>query len=434
MIFCIFAALAWRQHVFVDRYAVNILFWDQWDFYLPLFQNGSLWDIFDRQHGPHRQGLGLLLTSILAWTSGWNARWDAFGVSFVLMAAAALGLLLARQCGARGPGLIVVPLLFFNIRQYESFVGASNISHGAMPIFLFMGLCLAWFIRSEGWRVSCIGLLTFLLIFTGFGLFVGLLVPPLLMVQAILHFRHNEKASAFINMLAILGIGASWALFAWGYHFDPAVEGFRFPYEKPLEYIYFAASMLNNFHGVRGYGFLSMGLGLLTIVFLVYLAIWYGWLLLCRNFQEQKRSVVIFCLAAFVLIYCFETAIGRVFLGWKDASAASRYVVLMIPAGLAIYLHFSGLKNRVFSNGFCFVYAVFLLVGTLRLHNSDWRSIHSFSQGRLAWKTAYLATRDTGKAGELANFLVYPDMMQLTERLQFLEKKQLNLFNNKALP
>lgn len=101
-----FMILAWRQHFFVDRNAVNLLYWDQWDFYFPLFHDGSLWDIFNYQHGPHRQGIGFILTSLLAQLSGWNSRWDAFGVSFVLTSAAGLGLQLARRCGASGLGLI----------------------------------------------------------------------------------------------------------------------------------------------------------------------------------------------------------------------------------------------------------------------------------------------------------------------------------------
>jgi hypothetical protein len=429
----VFAVLAWRQHFFVDLYAVNVLFWDQWDFYTPLFQNSNLWEVFDRQHGPHRQGIGFILTSILAQISGWNSRWDAFGASFVLMGAAGLGLLLARRCGARGLGLVVVPLLFFNIRQYETFVGATNISHGVMPVFLFMGLCLSWFLRPVGLRLAMLCLLTFLLIFTGFGLFAGLLVPLLLAVQATQYFRGKENKHGFLVLLGLLGVGMAWALFAYGYHFDPAVEGFRFPYEKPSEYFYFVASMLNNFHGIRGHGIFAMTMGFGIIALLTAVAVWHGVFIVRNNAKDHSRSAAIFCLAAFALIYCFETAVGRVCLGWKDASATSRYVTLMIPAGLALYLHVSGLKNRALASALSILYAVLLLSGTVRLHNSDWRSIHTFSDGRLAWKAAYLKTHDLIQANEFAGFLIYPTS-QLEERLRFLEKNRINLFNSNGLP
>lgn len=429
----VFSILALRQHFFVDRYAVNMLYWDQWDFYAPLFQDGTIWDIFYRQHGPHRQGIGFVLTSILAQIGSWNSRWDAFGVSFVLMAAAGLGLLLVRKCGAHGYGLIVIPLFFFNIRQYEIFVGAANISHGAMPIFLFMALSLAWFIQSIGRRLIALCFLTFLLIFTGFGLFVGLLAPLVLIVQAIHHFQRKEKREGFYIIYALMGIGGAWACFAYGYRFDPAVEGFRFPYEKPWEYLLFVASMLNNFHGIRGNGLFVLSIGVFTITTLVALAGWHGWRIIQGNGQEQSYSVVIFCLTAFTVVYCFETAVGRVFLGWKEASTASRYVTLMIPAGLALYLFFSRLNNRTLSNVLCLLYVALLSLGTLRLHTDDLRAIHSYSDGRLAWKVAYLQTSDERQSSERANFLIYP-APELKDRLQFLEKRQLNLFNANGAP
>jgi hypothetical protein len=80
-----FICLAWRQHQFVDRYAVNVIFWDQWDFYRPFFQGQGWWAPFSYQRGPHRQGAGFLITEILAGLSGWNSRWDGFGVNFLLM-------------------------------------------------------------------------------------------------------------------------------------------------------------------------------------------------------------------------------------------------------------------------------------------------------------------------------------------------------------
>ena len=428
-----FIMLAGRQHFFVDQNAVNILYWDQWDFYFPLFHDAGLWDIFNYQHGPHRQGIGFVLTSFLAKLSGWNSRWDAFGVSFVLMGGAGLALQLARRCGAAGLGMLVVPLLFFNIRQYEIFVGPANISHGAMPIFLFMGLCLAWFIRHPGLRLGTLCVLTFLLIFTGFGLFVGLLVPPVLVVQAAQHFRDKENRKAGFVLLALVVIGAAWLLFAQGYRFDPAVEGFRFPYEKPLEYLYFVASMLNNLHGIRGGDDFTLGIGICMVVILAMLVGWHGSLLLRNSVEEESRSAVIFCLAAYALLYCFETAIGRVVLGWQEASLAPRYLTLMIPAGMAFYLHLVGMKNRWLSQALCVLYALFLVHGSGQLSAGEMQTVQYIRDGRLAWKVAYLQTRDEIQASERAGFLIYPAPL-LHERLQFLEEHRLNLFNVQGLP
>ncbi|MBK9990768.1 MAG: hypothetical protein IPP19_08570 [Verrucomicrobia bacterium] len=429
----VFLLLAWRQHQFVNQHAVNILFWDQWDFYAPLFREGSLWEIFKQQHGPHRQGLGFLLTDLLTHLSGWNSRWDAFGVSFVLIFAGLLGLLLARRCGARGISLVTIPLLFLNIRQYEMFVNASNISHGAMPMLLFMALLLCLFIERDALRLLAISLLTFLAIFTGFGIFVGLVIPMVLVVQMIQHWRQNEKQRALSVLLALVAIGAAWALFSVGYRFDPAVSDYRFPYEKPWEYFYFIAAMLNNFHGMQTQSLPVLIWGLTCTAFLGGLALFHGWRILRHGVLNERRSTVIFCLAAFSLIYGLNTAIGRVFSGWQEAGAASRYVTLMIPAGLAAYLHFATLNKAILARTLTIAYVCFLAYNTVELHTRDWRSINHYSEGRRAWKAAYLETRSEEQASERTHFQVYPAPV-LGDRLRYLEAHRLNLFNSDAHP
>jgi hypothetical protein len=117
-----FVVLAWKQLRFVDRHAVNILFWDQWAFYYPLFHGQGWWATFDYRHGPHRQGIGMILTRILADLSGWNSRWDAFAVSGVIIAAAVLALILTRCFGSRAGFAAALPvsvlfLTFINLRD-----------------------------------------------------------------------------------------------------------------------------------------------------------------------------------------------------------------------------------------------------------------------------------------------------------------------------
>jgi hypothetical protein len=145
--------------------------------------------------------------------------------------------------------------------------------------------------------------------------------------------------------------------------------------------------------------------------------------------ENERRSVVISCLAAYALIYCMNTAIGRVCLGYEQASAASRYVTLMIPAGLAIFLHLATLRPAQWLG---LAYALLLVPGTIALRQDDWNSVHWYSDGRRAWKAAYLSTHDEAKANEQAHFSIYP--APVTDRLKFLEQRQLNLFNPSAKP
>lgn len=423
-----FALLAWRQHRFVDHYAVNMMFWDQWDFYLPFFKDQDFWSIFTRQHGPHRQGAGFLITHILANLSNWNSRWDAFGTSFSLIAAAVAGFAITVKCGCRARfALPVVALVFFNLRQYEIFVGASNLSHGAIPVLLLMLYGLSWFVAAPVVRLALLSALTFLLIFTGFGIFAGLLTPLLVAIEAAHAFKDRQNLRASLALAALALTLVSWAIFVHGYKFAPAVDGFHFPHERPWEYFYFTGLMLGNFYGIPGYYFPSIVVGLLITAGLTALCAQHGWQILRHGIDGRRISVVIFSLSAFALLYCFNTAVGRVCLGIEAAPQASRYVTLMIPAGLAVYLGLTrALPRQAFAMGV--FYVGLLCAGTLVLRPSDWESIRWFHDGREAWKAAYLETHDELLANQRSKFQVYPIPGKITERLKYLEEHRLNLF------
>src|ERR1700722_14135726 len=92
------------------RYSVNILFWDQWDFYMPLFQNASFWSIFNWQHGVHREGIGLVLDKLVLYLTGWNSRAEAMFMVGALFAATVVALWLKQKLfGGLGYGDIVIP-------------------------------------------------------------------------------------------------------------------------------------------------------------------------------------------------------------------------------------------------------------------------------------------------------------------------------------
>jgi len=118
--------------------------------------------------------LGLLITNLLAQASDWNSRWDAFAVSFATMAASALAVWLAVKQGFRfGAATLFCGLLFLNLRQFESFLSAANLSAAAMPLVLLISACLCWLVRRPWLRAGALGLISFMLIFTGYGLFAA---------------------------------------------------------------------------------------------------------------------------------------------------------------------------------------------------------------------------------------------------------------------
>src|ERR1700738_904668 len=93
-----FVFYAVRIFRLISRYAVNVFFSDQWDFNTAtLFQRHSLWQMFDWQHGPHRQGLGALFERMVDPLFGWNSRTESFVVGGVIVTAAICALWLRRR-------------------------------------------------------------------------------------------------------------------------------------------------------------------------------------------------------------------------------------------------------------------------------------------------------------------------------------------------
>src|SRR5690242_13573308 len=109
----VFAALSARLFTLISGYAVNVFFMDQWDFNeATLFEKHSLWAMFRWQHGPHRQGLGALLTYWIEPHFRWSSRADAFLAGAVVVLAAALALYLKyRIFGKLGIFDVCIPLI-----------------------------------------------------------------------------------------------------------------------------------------------------------------------------------------------------------------------------------------------------------------------------------------------------------------------------------
>jgi hypothetical protein len=92
--------LSARTLAYVDRYSVDLIFWDQWDFLEPVFRGAGAWTQFDWQHGPHRQGLGGLLLAVLLPATGWSIRAEAFASAMFVIPAAAMAWATLRRATA----------------------------------------------------------------------------------------------------------------------------------------------------------------------------------------------------------------------------------------------------------------------------------------------------------------------------------------------
>ena len=119
-----FMALAVRLALFIDRYAVNLLYLDEWDFLPGLFDGADAWTLFRWQHGLQRQGLGNLITAVVLEQTGWNGKavpprlrppwsllvWLVCGLFDECAVGFACGISPSRCCSSRRPALIASSL------------------------------------------------------------------------------------------------------------------------------------------------------------------------------------------------------------------------------------------------------------------------------------------------------------------------------------
>jgi hypothetical protein len=119
----ILAILTVRLFVNTANYSLNVLFWDQWDAYLPLFREMDVISAFRFQHGVHRMGLGILLDGLVLWLSRWDGVILAYWMATILVVTGVVAVVgTARLFGRLVHTDIALPLLLISFRPHESIV------------------------------------------------------------------------------------------------------------------------------------------------------------------------------------------------------------------------------------------------------------------------------------------------------------------------
>lgn len=421
------ARLAW----FVDRYAVNLLFWDQWDFLNGLFVGEDLWTLFRWQHGPQRQGLGNLIDAALYPATGWNARADAAAAAVLMLLAALAGLWLVRRvCGPLRPWDAVVPLLFLTTSSAETYTAATNLAHGPLSALFLVALALALTVQSHSARCALIVAVNFLAVNTGFTLLLGPVTPALQLLFASAPTL-PPSARATYAAGAAASIGAMALLFK-GFVFQSAASCFQFPHPRPLEYLPFAGSILTHGLGLHVGDNVSPS-ALASIVAIAVVALWaYATFRLIRSRGNSVLWCVASVLLTFTVLFTLLTTVGRVCLG-PNAASATRYIPCVLPALLAMYLlPRSGKATRTRTT----VLALFLAGVTAReiaAARNDAVAVHHATHKRL-WADCYLARHVVAECDAETGGPIYPaaEATGLQEKLDWLEARRYSLFQERT--
>src|SRR5439155_27265433 len=132
LVWIVFVVSATRLFGWISRYAVNMFFSDQWDFNdATLFEKHSLWEMFRWQHGPHRQGMGALISYFVEPHFRWNSRTESFCIGGLIVIAAACAMWLKKRItGTLTYFDVCIPLIFFTPLQFGQIFVVANWAHG----------------------------------------------------------------------------------------------------------------------------------------------------------------------------------------------------------------------------------------------------------------------------------------------------------------
>jgi hypothetical protein len=427
-VLAVFAGFTWRLIARTLESSVNIPFWDQWDFYTPLFNHASLWRIFIWQHGPHREGIGLVADKFLLEWTHWNARAESLLIVGCFCTAAVFAMYLkVKLIGPLTYSDGVIPAMFLMPAHLGAITGVANPSYSGFPELLIFLYCLAWTLRDPLLRYAAVLLLNFLLIYTGFGFFIGIATIVVLLVELRRGLKANSGLLAPVAALAIAAL--SFASFFWRYQNAPAKLVRCVEHPHVLNYPWFVALALALFLGMRRAIVLATIVGSASALALIWVACWHASNLVNRR-EWSNRDLVIAILASFSLLFVIAAALGRACLGMPSAAQNYRYLGLLVPGFLAGYFQLQLIPNagrRILAVA---IFVIAVIPPSLRNHTDL-----IAENGKRAWIACLSRGGSIPHCQQSTGFTLHsdPGRTHLEEKLDYLRRNRLSFYAQSSL-
>lgn len=421
-------ALGGRFFLVIWRYAINVFYYDQWQYLTSFFRHQpSITGLFFLQHGPHREGIGLIADKFLYPLTHWNARVDAYIIGGSIFAAMLLALRLkCRLYGGLSYSDIAIPVIFLTLAQFELVIAAPNPASAGLPLLLIMLYCLALLSSNRLRRYSLVLALNFLLIYTGYGVLMGVVTLGVFLLECYWSWRGMSSVRFWQALTGFLVATTSLASFFVHYTFSPG-DCFEFSHRHGLQYLRFMSLMFASFAVPRPL-VVSTGMTVLGVAILlgvVVLLVWH--LLRLLELGHSGTHLVGAVLVGYSLLFSVHCSIGRLCLGLA-AAFGSRYVTLLIPAFLAIYFYllskpWCGQRNLVLA-----LWVVLLVPGAV---HKPQKELRWYSNGKRDWANCYVRTENIHYCNQNADFLLYPppEKPDFQQELDYLKQHRLNLFD-----
>jgi hypothetical protein len=277
------------------------------------------------------------------------------------------------------------------------------------------------------WRNGLVLLLNFLLIYTGFGTFVGFITPVLFAVQIFHAVRERNRwwiptASLAISLLSL-------GSFFVGYQVAPAAGCLNSAHAPLLHYIWFAGLIFASLFSLNGFSLLPSAVGIAAFLLTLLACGWCSYRFL-RNQGKPSHQTVGITLTGFSLLFTINAAVGRICLGMEAAHAA-RYIPYLTTGFLGVYFLLLSVRRDWTRWALVGLFTVVLAAGAVPFSQSQAHGLAAIQVRKQAWKECYLEKENVDYCNSRTGFRIYPfpAATHLQEKLEFLKSHHLNLYN-----
>ncbi len=415
---------------FVKKYSVNLLFSDAWDFHRVFIWDYTLLKQFHFQFGPHRMGIGLVITGWLNALSGWNSNWISIVIAFLIFLSFLVYLFVKYRLFRNINFFdVVIPVIVLSFTQYEVLNITPFLSYSGVPAILVSLICLTLFVKSRLLRNILLLFLNLNLVWSAFGFFMGLVTIMLFASETIIDFTCGRKKSGFIGFVSFLIAVFTLVLFFKGYKTDYASVHILILWSKPWQYLQYISHSYAGFFGFKHIGMLPFVFGFMVFSVVVFVLIKSLIGIYSRTNQDEKQvlmSKMSFILVAYSLLFVVNLAFGRLRLGFEFAGS-SRYMVYLVPSIIGVYFYLNSLslpKKSLLIPVF-FIFIIFMQLSSVK----SVKDMEAWYAMKSNWKYNYLKYEDADKADSVCHFRVHPNNASIQDVLDYLKKHELNLYH-----
>jgi hypothetical protein len=426
-------ALSAQLFINIDRNAVNMLFMDQWDTYQPLFKGYNILRLFIAQEGQLRLGVGGWVCKAVAASTGWNTRAEAFTIGLIIVLTAVAAVFLKYRLFKSltlWDSLIPLTCLSATLSEVPTIVPFP--SHGVVPLFLILVYACCLTLKNVRRKLLALTIVNLLLVYTGWGLFVGFLTPPLLGFLIIRHADGWDRKTKMFGVSAlIISIGSLISYFV-GYLWHTGASCFNLLHHPLLDYFLFLDNMFFSSFGdpCGRFRYQRRILGALLVILLLTVLLT-RIIRLYRNQTSYTNDLIIAFFICFSFLFALNATVGRVCLG-ICAAGAGRYQPLLIPAWLGLYFVLLTLSMPRLRTAALFLLTLSFINPELRRTRLEAGAVY-YSKMKSQWRKCYLDKGDAEACNRELKFVIYPTSREVQDRLDYLKERKLNLFSDQKI-